>query len=144
MSAKPDVERAPKAPLPWTLYLHALCVIIVVRLSLTFLGYKRLEKFLPPPTPRKPSRFTPWQIAWSVRRTAIYIPFASCLTQAISLQYLLGRRGEPSCMYVGVAPTEGGRFAAHAWLMWDDQVIIGGNKELRDFSVIARLEAKPA
>lgn len=142
MKAAPDPSGKDKASIPPILYLRALAVIVLVRLGLTFLSYRRVEQMLPPAAPKRDTRFTPWQIAWSVKRMCIYIPFASCLTQALSLQYLLGRRGETSCMCVGVSPKADGRFDAHAWLLWDDQVIIGGNKNLDDFSVIARLEAR--
>ena len=141
MKANPDPSDKDRTPVPPLLYLHALGVLVLVRLGLTFLNYRRVERLLPSPASKKDSRFTPWQIAWSVKRMCIYVPFASCLTQALSLQYLLGRRGESSSMCVGVSPTEAGRYEAHAWLLWNDQIIIGGGKNLEKFSIIARLEA---
>lgn len=141
MKASPNIERQAQSSLPVLQYLWALAVIIAVRIGLTFLGFRTLERFMPP-MGHKPSRLTPWQISWSVKRMALFVPRASCLTQAMSLQYLLGAHGEPSVMCVGVAPDDRGKFTAHAWLLWDDQVIIGGNKTLSDFQIIARLEAK--
>ena len=127
--------------LPVQQYVRALAVIIAVRIGLTFLGFKRLERLMPRMA-SKASQGSPWQISWSVKRMATFVPWASCLTQAISLQYLLGVHGEPSIMCVGVIPDGRGKFTAHAWLLWDDQVIIGGNKNLSEFQLIARLEAK--
>jgi hypothetical protein len=50
----------------------------------------------------------------------------SCLNQALAAQVLLGRRGHPSLVHIGVARGERGQFQAHAWVESGGQVVIGG------------------
>jgi hypothetical protein len=48
------------------------------------------------------------------------------LTQAVAAHALLTRAGYESCIEIGVAKPAGGRFEAHAWVVCDDIVVIGG------------------
>lgn len=85
-----------------------------------------------------------WREAHAVRRAARLVPRGSCLTQAMALQLVLARRGEPCSVRIGVdrnlatknssatasaggADTASSRFEAHAWVEWQDRVILGGD-----------------
>jgi hypothetical protein len=141
MKASPSPALGAQTSIPAFQYGWAVAVLIAVRIGLTLFGFKKLERLMPR-MGAKASALSPWQISWSVKRTARYVPWASCLTQAISLQYMLGSHGEPSIICVGVKPDSRRKFTAHAWLLWDDQIIIGGDKNLGEFHIIVRLEAK--
>jgi Transglutaminase-like superfamily len=65
------------------------------------------------------------QLVWAVRAASRYVPGASCLTQAIAAQALLGRYGVPSQIEIGVSKNHS-RFHAHAWLVCQGQVVLGG------------------
>jgi hypothetical protein len=67
----------------------------------------------------------PEQYAWAVRIASSYVPKATCLTQAVALQTLLAGAGYESRIEIGVAK-EAGNFQAHAWLVCEDQILIGG------------------
>ena len=71
----------------------------------------------------------PHVIAWAVRHAARFVPRATCLTQALALQYLLARTGRSSLIRIGVAEGSDGAFEAHAWLIHDDSVLIGNRNE---------------
>jgi hypothetical protein len=80
------------------------------------------------------------RLVWSIRRASRLVPRATCLTQALALQVLLGRRGYASEIRVGVRRDEEGQFAAHAWLVGADRVLIGGDAhDLRDFVPLTTL-----
>ena len=72
--------------------------------------------------------FEVWRRAHAVKRAARFIPRASCLTQALALQVILAREGEPSALVLGVDAVPNGRkrFEAHAWIEWRGRVVIGG------------------
>ena len=72
--------------------------------------------------------FEVWRRAHAIKRAARLVPRASCLTQALALQTVLAREGEPSALVLGVdaAPKGRKRFEAHAWIEWRGRVIIGG------------------
>jgi hypothetical protein len=79
-------------------------------------------------------------IVWGVVHAARYVPGASCLPQALALHYLLGRHGYPSMVRVGVANSPDKGFEAHAWVIRDGVVLIGGDtEELTRFTPIVDL-----
>jgi hypothetical protein len=77
-------------------------------------------------------------LALAVRRAARFVPRASCLTQALAVQYLLARQGMPSTLHLGVSKRDG-NLAAHAWVERDGQVIACGG-DCGDYVPLASLE----
>ena len=67
------------------------------------------------------------QLVWAVRSASVYVPHATCLTQALAAQVLLERCGYPTRLVIGVAPDHNGEaaFQAHAWLESEGVVVIG-------------------
>src|SRR4051794_30770730 len=113
------------------LLVQALVWVTLVRLGLTLLPFRKLQRLLAPllrprraPIPHAAQQ-APF-ISYAVKRSARYVPRATCLTQALAAQLMLARRGLPSRLQIGVARSSAGEFSAHAWLLWDDQVITGG------------------
>jgi hypothetical protein len=82
------------------------------------------------------------RLAWAVEVAARRIPRASCLTQALVLQYLLGQAGRESCVHIGVAKKTAGRFESHAWVECGGEILIGDNGELERYSPILILSAQ--
>ncbi|MBA2671297.1 MAG: lasso peptide biosynthesis B2 protein [Gemmatimonadetes bacterium] len=66
------------------------------------------------------------QISWAVDVSSRRVPRATCLTQAIAAQILLGREGYEPRLYLGVARGNGGDFKAHAWVQCSGTVVVGG------------------
>jgi hypothetical protein len=61
----------------------------------------------------------------AIRVMSRYVPFTTCLTQALALRRLLARHGRVSVLNLGVRNPSGGRLQAHAWLEADGRVILG-------------------
>jgi hypothetical protein len=121
------------------LFLHALTVIAAVRLGLTISSYKAVERRIAKPAPTA-NALQPGRIAWAVRNMARAVPGASCLTQALACQHLMARAGKASSIRIGVAQGDDGRFTAHAWLIWEEKVVIGGaDHDLSRYASIADL-----
>jgi hypothetical protein len=124
------------------LLLSALLTVLRVRISLTFLGYKRARHSRPSTrTTRTGVRAD--QIARDVSRVSRFVIGATCLTQAVAAQRLLSMHGYESTIRIGVK-SEGKRLKAHAWLLCQQRVILGGEAEslsgysvLTDFPTIA-------
>jgi hypothetical protein len=73
------------------------------------------------------------------------VPGASCLTQALAAQYLLARSGHRSQLRVGVAQDPSGRLLAHAWLVSDGRVVIGGSsRKLARYSLLPGVDVWPS
>ena len=69
------------------------------------------------------------RVGWAIRVASAYLPFATCLSQALTAQILLRRRGYPAVVRIGVARTHGRRLEAHAWVECAGQIVIGGSAE---------------
>ena len=83
------------------------------------------------------------RIGWAVRQSARIVPKANCLTQALAAQYLLARSGYRSQLRLGVAKDNAGRLLAHAWLLSDGKVVVGGSsRELASFTALPDLDTK--
>lgn len=65
------------------------------------------------------------EIVRAVRIVSRYLPRVSCLTQALAAQALLVRSNHRSRVEIGVAK-EGQLIAAHAWLVCDERIVLGG------------------
>ncbi|MFT3722197.1 MAG: lasso peptide biosynthesis B2 protein [Hyphomonadaceae bacterium] len=136
---RPLVKFFRLSPSDQRLYLRAFFTLVRVRATLTFLSFRKIAAAHPKKS-RHSSR-TPAQIASVVGRVARFVPGATCLTQAAAARYLLQIYGHPSTIRVGVKPAENKRFAAHAWLLHDDRVILGGDeKSLAAYKVLTDLD----
>ncbi len=108
---------------------RAFVVVLAVRLILTFVKYRKIAQWITLQSPAAEPSSSPYVIAWAVKHTSRIVPFASCLTQALALQFMLARRGHTSAIRVGVKNDQASSFRAHAWVIWDDTVLIGGTEE---------------
>jgi len=95
---------------------------------------KSLDRLFPCPVTATRESLSPekiltaQKISWAVRAVSRYVPSATCLAQALTLQALLSREGIHSDLAIGVARGDDTGIAAHAWLEIDGTVIIGGEE----------------
>ena len=117
--------------------ISCFSVLLVVRIGLTVLGFRRLQRFIRPAHERAPLEILQLT-GWAIRHAARLVPGASCLTQALAAQIMLARSGYGASLRVGVARTTAGNIRAHAWLTSGDFIIIGGDPDsLAEYSVFA-------
>jgi hypothetical protein len=134
--------------LGWTdkLFL-ARCTLTVaaIRLGLSLLSYNTLRRWLATAAASRVAGDDVVQrIAWGVVGAARIVPGVTCLTQAFAAQLLLARAGYRSQMRIGVAKDEQGQFIAHAWLISNGRVVVGGSSEdLRRYVSLTDLSLEP-
>lgn len=75
------------------------------------------------------------EIVRSIRRCSRYVPFASCLTQALAAKRILRSYGMESRVKIGVAAKDSS-IEAHAWLEVEDKIVLGRVAEQARFSVM--------
>ena len=68
------------------------------------------------------------QLVWAVETVSRYLPYATCLTQAMAAQALLFRSGFPAELEIGVAKDDDHHLRAHAWVVCYGQVVLGGQQ----------------
>jgi len=122
------------------------CVLLVagVRLGLSVLSYRKLREWIPAAKAPEPASLPELRrVAWGVRNAARLVPRASCLTQALAGQIILAWKGKPSRIRIGVARDEQRKFVAHAWLISQDRVVLGGATEsVRGFTPLVDFDWK--
>ena len=85
-------------------------------------------------------------LAWAVRVAARRVPRASCLTQSLALETMLTLAGLPAETRIGVARKTDGAFEAHAWVVHQGRVLLGGLPDMDRFTELAsadRPEGRP-
>lgn len=75
-------------------------------------------------------------IVRSVRSVSRFVPFASCLPQALTAMFLIKLKGQHSELKIGVAKDENELFKAHAWLETNGRIIIGKLPGHRQYKVL--------
>jgi hypothetical protein len=107
--------------------VQAWALLVVVALCLRALPFALVTRAARCVRPRRGGAdgISPGRIASLVEVAARYAPVdATCLTEAIVLSWLLGRRGVATSLRIGVARPDGG-LRAHAWLECGGDVILG-------------------
>lgn len=111
-------------------FFRCLVVVAATRVGLSVVGYRRISGwFSMRGEPRAPAPVELGRVAWGVRAASRLIPGATCLTQALAGQYLLGRAGIASTVRIGVNASGDKGFAAHAWLVSDSTILLGAATE---------------
>lgn len=122
------------------LLTKALIIVTIVRLVLSFRGYRSVLDMIARVDPRANAGLPLPLLSWAVERVAAFVPKATCMTQALSLRYLAAREGEYCMVRIGVKHEPGKPFEAHAWVLHNGVVVIGGKQErIDEFSPIVDL-----
>ncbi|MBA3474634.1 MAG: lasso peptide biosynthesis B2 protein [Rubrobacter sp.] len=117
-----------------------------IRLGLRLFPFRTLRRVVArlaqaPAGSHRTNRSSVDRLVWAVGVASQYVPRATCLTQALATQVLLGRHGHPSRLRVGVARGEEGRLEAHAWVENRGKVIVGGG-ELSRYTLLPDMESQ--
>jgi hypothetical protein len=116
------------------LFYHALVLVLAIRMRLWLQPFRMtrnwVERQSKPPGPwRHLERRSIREVTWAVEAASRRVPGATCLTQGMATQVLLGRLGQHSELRLGVARALDGQFEAHAWVETQGRIVIGGAVE---------------
>jgi hypothetical protein len=112
--------------------ISAALLLPTIKASLVVFRFQTLRSLLTtltglPPGIRRSRESSTEEVVWAVETTSALMPWAStCLTQALTTQVLLLRRGRPALVHIGTVKGEDGDFHAHAWVESHGEVLIGG------------------
>jgi hypothetical protein len=129
----PSFRRRPAAE--QRLLLRALFLLTIIRLGLWILPYRTMSRWARSASQR--SRYTRGHAKIDIERicraicsAARFVPGASCLTQALVGQILLGQAGHAVALQIGVSRKSGSPLQAHAWLESAGRVVLGDVPDL--------------
>jgi hypothetical protein len=83
------------------------------------------------------------RISCRVKQLSVYVPKATCLTQALTTMILLERAKQPASLIFGVSKETEDNLVAHAWVESAGYVVVGGGKDLTRFSLLVPVGGKP-
>jgi hypothetical protein len=114
------------------LLLKACALLATVRILLRTAPYPAARRLLESAGRRSErlssNRLPAKRLAWAVTAAAKQVPGGGhCLSQALTLQVFLSRRGYPCQVCFGVDRDSGRDFMAHAWVEHEGAVLIGGD-----------------
>jgi hypothetical protein len=127
--------------------ISAVLLLPTIKASLVVFRFQTLRGLLArltglPLVVRRSEGGSTEEVVWAVESASKLMPWAStCLTQALTAQVLLLRRGRPALVHIGTVRGEDGDFKAHAWVESRGEVLIGGH-ELEQYSLLAVLEGE--
>lgn len=108
--------------------LRTLGLILFFRVGLwvaPLRGLRRAVDLLSEQSAVERGRPSAARIGREVSRLAAFVPAASCLTQALAAEVMLRRYGYEPQNKLGVARGASGEFRAHAWIVCDEQIVVG-------------------
>lgn len=118
-----NARGARRTPKDAALVLAAAGLLIEARLRLRFQKFESIVSW----ASRAGRGTAPVErLCWAVRAAARRLPAFTCLAQALALQRLLSANGHRSELRIGVARGDSD-FSAHAWVVRDGVVLIGGD-----------------
>lgn len=132
-----DLSPVPK---DLALKLEALALLAVFQVGLALFSFQRVSRWQRrlmgevEPTHPEPLVLEK-RVRAAIRRSNKRVYGARCLADALAGQTMLGRRGVPSELKIGVQKKEG-KLDAHAWLEREGRAILGGG----ELDVFTRLE----
>jgi hypothetical protein len=127
------------------LLVRAAAAVVAARLALILFPFRALCGHAQPvarAAPRSLARCSAERLAWAVRAAALRVPRATCLTQALALQWLLARAGLRATIHVGVARNDRRGFESHAWVQYCGRVVIGGDEAPERFVQVLTLPTR--
>lgn len=115
--------------------------VAFVRLALWILPFNAFKKNLQKILKNSESAKTDWQIIEKtcrmVRISSNFVPYASCLTQALSAFWLMKRLGQCAELKFGVSKERDSRIIAHAWLEIEGKIVLGKSARKYETLVVA-------
>jgi hypothetical protein len=104
------------------LVLRATTALVVCRVRLRLQGIEKIRAWA---SRRGNGTAAPSQLTWAIEIVSRRVPGTTCLSKALALQHLLSESGHRSELKIGVDNAQEG-FVAHAWLLFDEEILIGG------------------
>ncbi len=127
------------------LLVRVSLLLIAIRVGLSLLPFHTLRRILHIASLasirlKKTNDSSAAKAIWAVNVAGHYMPgVGTCLTQALTAQALLARRGRPATVYIGVVRGEKGQLQAHAWLESQGDIVVG-RSELARYTPLVALE----
>jgi hypothetical protein len=114
------------------LVIESLFWLLSIRVMLWIFSFtsvqKKVQKIVNHYNPNPKKKIAIKNLKNIMLTTAGYVPYATCLVQALAGHILFFKYGFPTSIKIGVL-SENGEFEAHAWLEHEEKVVLGGSEK---------------
>jgi Transglutaminase-like superfamily len=87
--------------------------------------------------PRQPDWPIIHEVVAFVKYCSRFVPYTTCLTQALATRIVLRRLGQHCVLQIGVDKDQNHKFLAHAWIEVDGKIIIGRVRDISRYTVMS-------
>lgn len=126
------------------LLLGTMSLLLTVRVCLWLFPFRYVCRWLArlatPKNVQRNKQYPQERLIWAVESVSPYVPDATCLTRALTLQVLFARAGSHSDLCIGVAKNASGKLEAHAWLTQHERILIGALPDLERYILLPSLK----
>ena len=129
------------APPDRRLVVQACGWLVVFRIALWVLPWRRVIALVGASPTAASSRSSVDRLEWAVRVTSRCVPRATCLTQSLALARLLARNGYTGRVQIGVR--HGTRFDAHAWVEHEGTTLLTSTGSAAQYSRLISWDVAP-
>jgi hypothetical protein len=124
------------------LFIYTSFLLIVVRLGLRFLNFAQLQRltdWLRQMYYSNPRQYTLTGIVWAVDLSSTFTPGgAKCLARALTTQILMQQQNYIGEVCIGVAKSDRGNLEAHAWVKFQDEIVMGWLPDLERYKLLGQ------
>jgi hypothetical protein len=125
------------APNDRALLMHAFAYLACCKFRLRLQRFEKLQAWA---TEMGLGAAPVEHLTWAFNIALRMMPGSTCLCQALALQRLLARNGHNAELKIGVKKLNN-VFSAHAWLLLDGRVLIGGS-QLNHYEPLIALKSR--
>ncbi len=131
------------------LFCRAIYNLIVFRFKLIYTPtkylFEQVTNFSCSPPKNCSPCVPPERIACLINQASRCVPFSTCLSKALVGSLLFTKNGCPVDLHIGVFINDSKQLEAHAWLSYDNKIVIGDMPDLRRFKEfpLKRQRAEP-
>jgi len=120
------------------LLLRAGVLLAVIRIALWVLPWRSVIGMLSRcrTGTRRSAEVEIDRFAWTVRTASRIVPAATCLTQSLTLHWLLSCAGHFSRVQIGVAKDWESGFCSHAWVEYRGRALLSTAAETLSYSLL--------
>jgi transglutaminase superfamily protein len=122
-------------------FFHALYLLVVYRIRLKISPiqdlFYRVQSNSRTIVPTISDPVSPGRIARLIAIASHFIPRSTCLSEALAGQILFASYGYKTRLHIGVAKDVENSFEAHAWLSFEEKILIGGLPDLQRFKELS-------
>ncbi len=124
------------------LLLTALFLTLAIRLGLRTRPLRNIVQYVQTPSATPRAIYTLADIVWAVRAVDRRFACATCLVNGLVGQYLFTRNHIDSQLCIGVKK-ETNELKAHAWVVVEEQIVIGFLPDLGSYKPLPALNLIP-